>query len=1035
MKKCKYTLLILITAILAVPDSRASEVQERNVDEAALSSQDEAIRTLRATLKKARGTPQESLFLFKLATIQQQAGQMQFRVEHGDSHASGKALKLSRYESYMKDSIKTLDELLEKFPAFEQAARAVFMRGKAHEEVKQQVQATRDYLHMRRAYPGAAETLPATMSLADFAIKDNNHALAISFLKTFESLPNDTHFGQAMYKMAWSLYSLKKIPEALRYTERLLAHYDARIAALKDAGSENLLPAEQQLRDGILSDATVFVHEGSDLRLAGFGGNSFDAKGALAYFRKIGGSDDAAFGRMIVRYAKLLRSHDHRADLHAWKSIVLAQESKRTESLDVLLSTYEYQMNRQFFADISATAAELAAHHGRMSEEQQKLTEKLLLDTAKTIQSLMVQYKDTNKIPSLGSQIAAVYEAFTKIVDEDDARVRTIRVNLAETLFAIREYESATNQYRWIIKTGSWSETEKTSKNVTGGITVSQASLRSIGARYESLRQRGLVPGELTAVAPSKKDRANLDAVISEWIVWIDEHASEVGMAGLENFVFEANRVLYAQGQINLALERLNRFALKYPTSKFAVPSASLVMDTVIAGKQWDEVVKTADSYLAVSEWSKTPFSTRVYAIAADSQFKRAESLASHRDHSAAIEQAQRLLSKYGSHERAIDALAIAANAAMAMNQRDQAVGFYTQLAARPEKDVSLPALKTIAKIEEDRFALSSAATAHVNYLNRAKLSSSDASALRRRILSLAWLGGDVSQLSGLLAQKPFCAGALRAECERYQALGQLMTSKRASDATAARNAQKAPEHTRAIWATAALENLDALSPNMRHRMIEVVSRNWNKTEAMAKFSLSPRLTKSIPRVFALDREAIRGSGTLVADERVILKRIHQIRSMEEGATVAASLPWTEMRGQVLTQVGGAYEDLASGLKELPAPKGLSANDQKTYGQMVAKLARPYEQKAQNVRSQARGLLDSSKSLDAGDLGWSSANYNTGTRDEIFRARWKQALSSQNWPMVAYFIQEAEKKGLLNRSELSNAKAVSLALATNTEGT
>jgi hypothetical protein len=250
-----------------------------------------------------------------------------------------------------------------------------------------------------------------------------------------------------------------------------------------------------------------------------------------------------------------------------------------------------------------------------------------------------------------------------------------------------------------------------------------------------------------------------------------------------------------------------------------------------------------------------------------------------------------------------------------------------------------------------------------------------------------------------------------------------------------ARAASRAPEHTRAIWATAALEGYESLSPSARHQLIAVIAQNWSRTEAMAKFSLTPRLTRTIPKIFAMDRELIQRSTQLQAEERVILKRINQIRAMENAASIAARLPWTEMRGQVLAQVSGAYSDLAEGLKALPAPKNLSSAENQAYAQMVAKLARPFEQKAQSVRGQARSLIASAKSdRDASDLGWSNASYNSGTKEEIFRARWKQALSNQNWPMVAFFIQEAEKKVVLNRGELSNAKAVSLAVATRTEG-
>src|SRR6185295_19041161 len=112
----------------------------------------------------------------------------------------------------------------------------------------------------------------------------------------------------------------------------------------------------------------------------------------------------------------------------------------------------------------------------------------------------------------------------------------------------------------------------------------------------------------------------------------------------IEHFEFEANRVLYAAGEVRLASKRLRAFALHNPASKLAIPSATLAFDTTIAGGKWDQVIELAETFVGVKEWKGSPFAKRVYVIASDAQYKKTETLASQKKPEEAIEQADVLL-------------------------------------------------------------------------------------------------------------------------------------------------------------------------------------------------------------------------------------------------------------------------------------------------------------------------------------------------------------------------------------------------------
>ena len=72
---------------------------------------------------------------------------------------------------------------------------------------KTQKAATSDgvvWLQINSGSPGAQ---------GDFAMDENNHALAVSYFEPVEKFPEDPHYPFALYRLAWSHYNLKNRSE------------------------------------------------------------------------------------------------------------------------------------------------------------------------------------------------------------------------------------------------------------------------------------------------------------------------------------------------------------------------------------------------------------------------------------------------------------------------------------------------------------------------------------------------------------------------------------------------------------------------------------------------------------------------------------------------------------------------------------------------------------------------------------------------------------------------------------------------------
>ena len=1040
------------------------EQYDREVDQVAIFSQEKAISKLGTLVKKYRGTHQEPILLKKLADLQQQNASIYFRLAHGKAEHSGKAIDLSTFRKTMVSSISTLNVLIAKYPNYMEMPQAFFMRGKAYQEIEDKSAAAKDYLYLVNHYPDADEVLPAYMSLGEFSAEANDHERAISYLTKLESHPESPYYPFALYKMAWSYYNLKNIPKALSYTERHITYYDEKLGKMREAGKKMSNTSDVAIRENMLLDSAVFFFEGYEENLA-----QYKISETLDYFRKLT-HNSTELGRLALRYAKLLRSHAHENDLMAWKNDFLTSEPERPEGLDIVLLAYENQQNRNRYPELIKCAQDIVdvyKNHKRFPSFGR--AQNMLLETAGALQSLIIKNKGAEGVMQLSATLAVIYDSFMQIVNDSDPRIPEVHHNLAETLFEIKEYEKATTHYRWIVEHRSWDK------------KAADASLRAIASRYEILREKKLIPTDLKPQSIAGNSEEALDPLLGEWISWIDTYTSKSGPT--ENFQFEANRSLYIHGHIKQAMDRMTDFVKDIPKSQYAIPTASLVLDTFIAGNAWEDTLKTATSFMEIKEWNKTPFHTRLFTLAAESTYKLIEAKYQEKDYNAALKRSDRFIEKFSSSKRMGDTLMIAGNAALMINDKERANAYYSKLIAEVPGSESIgTAFLARAKMLEERYDFAGAARDYRNFLRlpalqahvEPSLDEKQLNGLRTKTLMLSWLSGEHDALKETLASKTICTEDFESACDRFTALsrfpGQDQTLADDQVDNAFERARKTTGDNRTIWSALVLENPKELAFRDKLLVLRNVANGWDDLDPVVKFAMIPRLSVSIPETFRMNRGKMGEVAPLRAKEKYITHRVDMIREMENAATKLMKLPWARIRATILSDTAGLYLDMAHELTALPPPKDLADSEKTAYDETIRKAVIPFEEKGQEMSgkafeiasryaieenafaavsepffrdnpSQAKALkpafaLPKIEALNIAALNeidpkgdWESPDLESDKPEVYFKARWEKAITTSNWPQVAFFMQEAQEKALLKGGILGAVKAVSFAMA------
>lgn len=982
------------------------EAADRVVDQAAVDMQGEADQDLAQAVKAQRGTAREAEMLMRLSELRLEIAEGLFRVAYAPKEKGIQAA----YRTKLSAAVASLTRVLSVYPKSEFTPRALFLRGKAEKELGNVKASLKDFEEFLTRFPGREESPVASLAVADISIATQNFKRAVSVLSPLLLQPSLPAYSSAVAKRAWAFYSDSNPLAAVRELKLLAAHF----SRLEDANQ--LSSGDRALRESLMGDVPTIAYMAFSKDRAQF--NLVQVNALLRSFDRGEG-----YHRMALRMMDHLRTADRDGELRTWKALVLKSDPARAENLQMLIATFSYDLERESYAEVVKTAAEMSTILAKnLKAEGADEARKLVVRAGDSLTKRITDYRNTVRANDAEKYLAALLTSFEAMTSPEDTRRVALRWNLAETYFGLEKYERAAQAYRSVAL--NWGSASVT----TAGVSPKAAALKAISSRYEALRAALIIPQTLTAQASARATKTisagNL-AAVREWIQWLDTYTKAEGES-LESFQFEASRTLYQAGFQDEALSRLKQSALAAPGSRSAIASASLVMDTWIARARWDQVESEALVFSEVKGWAKASFAAQMKTQASVAKFKRAELAYAVKNYSEAGVQAREFLKNYSSNVLAVDAQGIACNSAVNSKDFDAAVSCLDELAARfPRSSAAPQALRTAARIEDDRMNFSSAADRYVRYLNASRgLKSSETMTIRKRILQLTRATGNAERMEKSGTQRSLCTAQLASECELNRALAALIRATEGEkNPSAVSRMSSARRELRAIWASVVLEQWQTLDRKALDRAMSALVLNWKATDASVRYFLIARATKTVPALLARER-TMASKVMLTATERSITTRMRLLQNMETRARIVGEIPVTSIQAAARETVYFGYSDLIADMRAMPAPAKATAAQKAEQAHLVAGLVQPLILKSRKIRDSFAALdLKEKQGLNGEPLN------RLGDQSIAALSVWAKAIQDENWSRVSFLSNEVMDLKSVPAGWAKAARAVSLASA------
>ena len=1050
---------------------------DRKVDQAALEAQSSAIKKLSKITEKYKNTDSEIQLILRLADFYKESASIEFRIAYGKAQGKNTHAGIALYQTFLKSEIKALDRYIQIGKNDSKIDYGLFLRGKAYEELDDVPHSKLDYLRLVKNYPESSYLDSAYMSLAGFAINANAHLEAISYLNFVIKHPNSKQYPFALYKAAWSHFNLNDIPSAVSNIQKQVEYFHF------IQGKNRLSASDQSILEKSLLDSVLFFTEGIQKNIQDYT--------VLSELKFIGSLEPSTFkGTMYVRLAKLLRSKRMDSDLLQLEQYLSQEEGKLPETLEVVMILFEHEMNQQKFQDATHVLKSVRQHcilteRKLIQSEPYQNARKSLTDAADRTQKQIIGSKNTASTTLPLNTLSAIYQALCEILPEKDPRISKTHSNLGEILFKIKEYEGATQEYLWLLS--NW--------NKSNQLKRSEVQLKAIASRYEVFRNTNLIPKEIHPIPLDSSEGLGekLDIKALEWVHWIDSLAddsdslSQENAISLQNFEFEANRMIYLRIGTQTAVNRLSQFAQDNPTSKFAIPSAKLVLDTLIKSSNWEQTVKLTTRLLKI-KWTDASFVAQLKMLAIDSSYQMAEASFKAGKFSEAISQAKALQKRFPDNVRSQNAKLLTAQSYLAVQDKASAQIYFSELiqgkssSGKVDESLIETALLNRAELSNEAYDFKQAILDYEAYLklHQKNPDSKIIQSIYAKLYFLKWTEGQVNFNCTQNEE-------LQAQCEKYKSLTLLQQDPDKFSITEKEKDRYSSlekngfKENRAYWAAVLLKFDKTLDLNNQLSFLRTLSKGWSHLDPLVEIATLPILVSIIPDALSQARANLSVEVPLKkASPQAINRRAEWIKVFENTVTSVLEIPWNRIRAIGLHEIALVYENFATTLKSFPVPKEIAPADEKKYKAEVDELIHPFIEKANVLEKKAFELASEStieadnfnlikKSVDPlfkektltlkkqypqvsitnlptpialtlldlvnpsflkenknSTVSPSSALNSKKDSDRHLCSLWIQAFESKSWPKIAFFTQELKEKSILKTIEIKTLQALVL---------
>jgi len=431
-----------------LPEVRLNNSSEEEDDKKAFSSEvmitrseNKAIESLQAIIKKKKGSREEADLWYRLAELYMR------RSKSGrffDLHKDTPLMKLSPFplpnekgSEAVKRAIKIYTKIELDFPSFKQMDAVLFNNAFANQQVGAYKQSEALYQKLLTRFPKSPLIADGTLAAGELLYDQGKFREALDHFLRVEKFPNSRVYSYGMYKAAWSYYNMRDSENGIK---KLVD-----VVKTNPPLQDGEVPTNRHnLRREALRDLTVFI------------GDSYAADKLFPFFENLVTEDE--LGEAMVDLAKLYDSHSRQKEMNVFLGEYI---DKRPSGPDVvkahlfLVEANETLKKRDQVIDHLQYASDLCKKDSTWRSLQQPEEAKVSceedfrrtsLDMAKKWWEIWLKNKQNVAFSDLTQKL------FKLILENEDPTKPDLKTRFAyaELLFQLEKYDDASLQYKMV---------------------------------------------------------------------------------------------------------------------------------------------------------------------------------------------------------------------------------------------------------------------------------------------------------------------------------------------------------------------------------------------------------------------------------------------------------------------------------------------------------------------------------------------------------------------------------------------------------
>lgn len=511
-------------------------------------------------------------------------------------------LDTAQAREYNRKAIQLYEWFQRDFPRDEKNSQALFFLGYNYFELGEVKKGAMYYEMLTSRYPDSPFVGEAYFALGEYYFENEQWVKAY---KEYSFIIKDKKHRLhtfALYKGAWCLFRLGKTKQALNYLEYIIKTGRAETGnqlASRKVVNRNRLEAEA------LRDIVVFYAEAGD------------PGQAASYFKNLIGGDVTSY------LEKLAYQYSDRGNKDASREVfrlLIAENPNSPKAFE-----YQYQIVQNFYyaKRVPQFKEELyrwVKDYGPSSSwYQANKNNKELIDNAyklreTTLRNYVLQQHQTaqnSRAPYSQGLANDGYQLYFGAFP-DSAAAGDMHFYYGELLYDMGKYDEASIQYKWVVDNAPKSKFyNKSAQNLLLAVE------RSVPSDQEMQKRVG-----------NSLDPIPLEPKVERFIKAGQWYTEKFPTSDKNPEIkFRIGRLYYQSNHFDEATQAFKEIVQKYPSSKYAVYSANLLLDIYNLRKDYAGLEKTGSELLAVPSIASSKAGSDIRGVLEKASFKKGQDL------------------------------------------------------------------------------------------------------------------------------------------------------------------------------------------------------------------------------------------------------------------------------------------------------------------------------------------------------------------------------------------------------------------------